>query len=54
MGDRIPMQWNVSRSIKVFWEEEVEPVCDGLCGICDAERMNKALDRDVGNREKRI
>ena len=23
MGDRTPMQWSVSRSIKVCWEEEM-------------------------------
>ena len=53
MGDRIPMQWSVSRCIKVFWEEEVQPVCGDLCGVFGAERMNK-VDGEVGNRKQEI
>ena len=51
MRHRTPMQWSVSRSTEVLWEEEVEPVCGDMCGIFGAERMNKA-DGDVGNRKK--
>ena len=48
MRDRRPIQWSVSCSIEGFWEEVVYTVCGDMCGVCGAERMNKA-DGDVGN-----
>lgn len=51
MRDRRRMQWSASRSIEVFWEEEMHTTCGDPCGSYGAEQMNKA-DGDVGNGKK--